>query len=741
MLGDSIKLRKEGFIRTVVNRVPSWLKPHIWYLIAFAVVFFVFWSVALLDPAVSPVFDMLDFHYPHLKFVADALHHGVIPFWNPYLYSGYPLLAESQVGTFYPLNWILFIFGVTGKSMMWLMFGHSLLAAIGAYALAFRLTRDRLAAWVCGFLYAFSGWFIGHTEHFGMFEAASWLPLILLGVILLGERRNWARWLPATAIMLAVQLLTGHLQTSLFTFSTAVVVACMVAATAWRKQGWRSASRYLGVSALAALFSLGITAIQLVPTVQLLQLSSRNTLAISETQAGSFEPQAWRGFIVANAHGVVTQNPYRVPGDISQYYLYLGAATVGLVLLGVISRRRYVWLWLVVGAIAVAYSLGRHSSFHLLVTTWIPIFNHVRDSNRALIVAMLALDVLAAYGITSLRRGRSWRTFAAMIVPLLLITIAYVTYRTELGSIASQYPELVRDIKYSFYWSAGFAFIAFIAVFLRGRFVRVAPWLLVASLTIDVGVMATFPNHDFFYRGPLGPDRPFAQILSAALEPGARFDEERLIATNQLENFNVSTTWGYGQLIPLGYAQYYYETLTHPRLLDALNVRLNYSPVDGSLRTRKIKTNLAFFPAEVKAVQSGESLPTLRTIDPLHTAIVDSTTASDRRWLDPGKGSVQVEHYDLRGTDLTVNARDAGLLVIGQTFYPGIEARIDGTRVGSVLVDVGLTGVYVPTGTHHVSLTYRPTPYAEGGLITLASLGLLYGFTRFLHRRKLNTSK
>ena len=49
--------------------------------------------------------DTFLYFYPYWQAAAEALRHGRLPLWNPSLFMGAPLLANSQVGFFYPLNW------------------------------------------------------------------------------------------------------------------------------------------------------------------------------------------------------------------------------------------------------------------------------------------------------------------------------------------------------------------------------------------------------------------------------------------------------------------------------------------------------------------------------------------------------------------------------------------------------------------------------------------------------------
>ena len=51
--------------------------------------------------------DMFLYFYPNWNYAADAVRHGHLPLWNPYLFMGVPFFANSQTGVLYPLNLVL----------------------------------------------------------------------------------------------------------------------------------------------------------------------------------------------------------------------------------------------------------------------------------------------------------------------------------------------------------------------------------------------------------------------------------------------------------------------------------------------------------------------------------------------------------------------------------------------------------------------------------------------------------
>src|SRR5258706_14529361 len=72
----------------------------------------IFYWTPMTSPSASIQWDAADVHYPLQKYVSDRLLAGHLPFWTPYLFSGYPLLANPKAGAWYPMNWPFLLAGI-----------------------------------------------------------------------------------------------------------------------------------------------------------------------------------------------------------------------------------------------------------------------------------------------------------------------------------------------------------------------------------------------------------------------------------------------------------------------------------------------------------------------------------------------------------------------------------------------------------------------------------------------------
>ncbi len=118
--------------------------------------------------------DMFLYFYPNWNYAADAVRHGHLPLWNPYLFMGAPFLANSQTGVLYPLNLALAWLPTTRAINLTIIL-HVWLAGAGAYVFARRsLGLRRLAAWLGAATFALGGYLGAQVEHVNQLQALAW---------------------------------------------------------------------------------------------------------------------------------------------------------------------------------------------------------------------------------------------------------------------------------------------------------------------------------------------------------------------------------------------------------------------------------------------------------------------------------------------------------------------------------------------------------------------------------------
>ncbi|HFD40635.1 MAG TPA: hypothetical protein ENJ31_12400, partial [Anaerolineae bacterium] len=150
-----------------------------------------FWKIALTNRVLAGL-DLFAYFYPYRDFVSEALRAGRLPLWNPYLFMGAPLLANSQAAVLYPLHWPL-LWLSTPKQIAWSIVLHIWLAGAGSYLFARRALALRpLSAFTAAVVFALGGFLGAQVEHINQLNASAWLPwLLLCGHWGIGRLGNW----------------------------------------------------------------------------------------------------------------------------------------------------------------------------------------------------------------------------------------------------------------------------------------------------------------------------------------------------------------------------------------------------------------------------------------------------------------------------------------------------------------------------------------------------------------------
>ncbi|HET6318561.1 MAG TPA: hypothetical protein VFG86_19070, partial [Chloroflexota bacterium] len=276
-------------------------------------------------------YDGVDVHYAAQRYLSDELHAARLPFWTPYIFSGFPFLADLQVGAGYPLNWPFFALGVMPRSLSLELLLHSLVACIGAYALAWRLLRSKLAALAAAVFYGLSGYFAAHAQHIGMSQAAAWLPWLVLLFLVAMERLS-LRLVAIAALLGAMLALPGSFQIALYAFCGASLWALADAGTTARAR-----------RGLAALMAVGVggallAAVMILPAAELASQSIRTELDARSVNLGYFHPDSLLTLVWPDYYGLLSGS-YHGPGDSTQHYFYGGLLLVPLAVVGVRDPR------------------------------------------------------------------------------------------------------------------------------------------------------------------------------------------------------------------------------------------------------------------------------------------------------------------------------------------------------------------------------------------------------------------
>ncbi len=383
--------------------------------------------------------------YPGKIFLTEMLKEGQLGFWNPYIFMGFPLLAEPEVGPLYPLN-LFFALPIPHYYALTLFIViHYSLAGVFTYLLARSLGIGRAGSFISGLVFAFGGFLMAQLTNINILTGSVWLPLILCLLSQAIRRRSYT--LAAGAgIALALQILPSHPQIILYiliVLGLYYLYSLLTLPLGSKSQdkvrqpysqekgdevegaplklpGLRCASLPRAgiqpiltlsfISLTTVMVGMGLAAIQLIPAWQLKELS-----ALSESPgydfvtAYSLPKFRLLSFLFPNFLG----NPvigYKGEPFFEEHHGYVGILPLILAALAWGKRRDpQVRFFGLLAPLSVVLALGNETPlYHLLAH--VPVFNYFRIPARWLFVLTFCLAILAGYGLDYLLEQREKRS-------------------------------------------------------------------------------------------------------------------------------------------------------------------------------------------------------------------------------------------------------------------------------------------------------------------------------------------
>jgi hypothetical protein len=639
-------------------------------------------------------------HLPLVTLIADSFRHGRWPLWDPLTYCGMPISANIQAATFYPPVLAASLLGAwLGPDAIPRLLAISVVAQIVfagwcTFALLQRLGARPAAAWAGATVYQLGCFFAAQAEHMGAVQGAVWLPLIWLSLVEL--RNEWKRrWLVALAVSLAMTVLAGHPQTAVAAFTSAIVLALLLAL--FRVSGWRLPA----IVPLVSVWALLLAAVQFVPTAELTENSVAKYRAEWLGSGGGIVPSALLSLLAPNYWSVFHLAKFHGPSDPT--FLYLYSSLLGLLLAAaVVIWKPGPWarVFAVLLAVFTFLMLGDKTppgrAALLTLPDWVRIGIH---PEYFFCVFSLALAVLAGLGAERFLRSTRLQIAAGIVIACDLILVGSgrpmntASRRLEPGFTRASVDgsrELVDKLR---------------------------------ALTAS----AVPP-----FRYDARPDIPFvwsssAPILGIPTANGCDpLAPERTIEVRRA--FSPGPRWGTCfQVVDLGspaIGLMNTRVLLSLKTLDVPGLRLA-----GEAAGYKIYENLSvlprfFFVRYVETVNSlAESGRAVRAagFDPSATAVVEAP--GEPSGTMSGTGAVRVVSYHPTEVRLETEAAGPAFLVATDSYYPGWQSFADGRPTRLYAADAGFRGIRIPAGRHRIEMRFVPgTLYWSASISALAVL-------------------
>lgn len=392
---------------------------------------------------------------PMTSFLCDNLRAGRLPLWNPLLLCGTPFVGNPQTWPFYPFTAVLPLVGANDFLNLTIAF-HVWLAACGTFVFLRRAEGlGARASLLGGVVFAFGGQLVSKEQFPNMVQAIAWLPWILYATGRL-VRRGRARegvWL---GVVLGLQILAAHAQMTVLTLYLAAAYGVW---RLWLQRGEAGTPHWTRLPVplwLTGLVAAGLSAAQVLPTLELYAAGWRQKLPFAVVNRFYLPPNQLANFVLPALHGHPFYGTWTARGNFWETCCYVGWVPLALAGWGVVSHwpRRAsspagvgeagagVDFWLSAFILGVWMALGGAGGLYHAAYVVLPGFRAFHDPARCLLWGALALSVLAGLGWEQLEPRLPARRAALVFALVLTLSFADLAHfdRTiyPLASVTAQ---------------------------------------------------------------------------------------------------------------------------------------------------------------------------------------------------------------------------------------------------------------------------------------------------------------
>lgn len=362
--------------------------------------------------------DAKDFYYPLLRFLAASLAQGDPGTWNPYLYSGFPAVADPQSWFFTP-SFRLFAANNSAPSMT-AMDGmelfHLLLGAIGLLLFCRRIGLRPLAAVIACLVFMFGGVASSRLQHTLMIVSYAYLPWALLLLTIACESPiRWRRLAAAAGFGLVAGFMAVNRDQVAF-----LNCLLLLGVALWHiaRRIWPQPSRALWTAlelTPALITGLLVLAIPMLLTLDFLAMSTRPEIDYTTAGYASLQPASFLTLLHANFFGALQSTGYWGPGELPWMslsalgydwtdrtvgYLYIGMVPLALLAIGFVVRKpgdAYRRLFVGIFIVSVLYSIGAYTPVFQLIYDWVPGVDLYRRPNDGAFMINFSLAVVVGF--------------------------------------------------------------------------------------------------------------------------------------------------------------------------------------------------------------------------------------------------------------------------------------------------------------------------------------------------------
>ncbi|MBI3485939.1 YfhO family protein [Candidatus Daviesbacteria bacterium] len=724
-----------------------------------------FWPAVIEDKTYSldgvSYSDYLNFHYPNRDVYRKSLLSGKLPWWVSGIGNGYPLVADGQIGPFYPLNILFFRFLSTNQAINWLIFLHFWLAGIGMYLIMGLFTKHTFARLLTSITFILSGFMVSQLMVVNLNQTISLFPLLFWIYLKLIQKFK-AYLFVVLIVLISLQILAGYMP---FVYYEALILGLVVLVIEWnnlKKQILLLILLFFGF-----LISFGISAIQILPSLELMNHSLRGTgVNLNEATTYLYPKEGFLSFLglplKRTTEPVFYDGPnakirYKSP---FLYNSYLGLLPLILIIPGifqVISKKKY---FLIVGSIWTFFmTLGIYTPVFGWFFELVPGMKFFRFSIHFLAFLEFFLSIIAGLGLGLIydwfigrlkSKKKSYQKFILYLVWIIVLVTFFDLFFHHRDfqpllpkSFWLEKPEVVNKLMTnlgtqrinSFYLKTDLNFYDNWPI--QREFRNFLP----ANFNLLFDISSNQTNQDrqqLDKQAYLLTQADFSRFLLPRetmmqfLNPGkinlpAHLPEKflklqsilavkYLITPIPLNNENLKLFWSFS---------FPFTITRQVILLDPTSQSRDFYPLKlntGYVYELNDSLPRVYLVSQAKKIDSAKnSIEQLLADDfnPKNQVLIEGITQTQGFSGQGGEAKIIKDS----GDSLLINtsALNNRFLVLSDTYYPGWKAYVDGKESEIYQANYAYRAIYLDKGSHQVEFRYESNSFKYGLIISAAS--------------------
>lgn len=708
------------------------------------------WGYAVGVPVKNAVTsDVVSIIYPLRSYAVDILKSGHLPLWNPFMFAGTPLFADFQVAIFSPTMILYFLLPKLPAWTLQIML-QPFLAAVFTYWLLRNFGLKKIESVFGGIFYAFSAFNIIWMEWNTNTLTAAFIPLIILLVdkFIHSDKIGWGVLL---SFAVCLQIFSGYPQVVIFTLISLVIFIAFRS-----NQIIKSKLFYIF---LFVILGILLSSVVSIPGSELI-LNSQRKFEVLDKDLLYLPWQNLITFLAPDYFG--NPSTYNFFG-IGNYAISSGYSGIIVLCLAIVGSLKY-WkkrevkftIFLFLFSLLLALPTPFAKAFFNL-----PIPGISASSNtRVLVLANLSIAILAGFGISALlERDKVKKILTVLILPLLLVGVLIITYIWGSHRTVS-INNLILPLAFSLFTAS--------LILLREKIYKRNVYRIILILILCMVAIGELFRYGWKYTPFSSPNFVFPETPVLEFpkneEKPFRVSTGNVIPMNMWVPYGFESLSGYDAAYPIWWAGFFNATggqdpnkpsfnyyadydryftawfdLLNNKYLFVLNTKKDF--LDKVQTARKFKEvfqdksvtifkNTSVFPratffSDWETVSNSKTLSVLTNPSfPIEKKILINESSTFKT-SENAVSNISYELYSSERSVIDVTADKDGFLFVGDEWYPGWVAKVDGKVTPIYRADYAFRAVPITAGKHIVELDYVPESLKLGIIISSFSLVLL----------------